>query len=102
MTGDKLKVELADNEEKILSLSEQHETDLDEFMTFAFDFLSNKGSRFFELTAEDMKRCKQLVFTGKIYVDENKNVYTNDVSAIFSGQTSKKDAEASSKSLLVR
>ena len=46
-----------------------------------------------------MKRFKQLVFIGKIYVNENKNAYTNDISAIFNGQTNKKDAEASQKSL---
>ncbi len=64
--------------------------------------LSIKGSRFFELTAEDMKRCKQLVFTGKIYVDENKNVYTNDISAIFRGREIEKDTEVSLKSNVVR
>lgn len=82
----KLKSELTDNIEKIALLSEQHETDLGEFLDFAFSFLDNKGRRFFELSGEDMKRCKQLVFTGKIYVDENKNVYTHDISSIFRGR----------------
>ena len=72
------------------------------FATASSNVLSIKGSRFFELTAEDMKRCKQLVFTGKIYVDENKNVYTNDISAIFSGREIEKDTEVSLKSNLVR
>ena len=51
---------------------------------------------------EDMKRCKQLVFTGKIYVDKNKNVYTNDISAIFSGREIEKDTEVSLKSNVVQ
>lgn len=98
----KLKTELANNEENIASLSDQHETDLDEFLAFAFDFLDNKGKRFFELSGEDMRRCKQLVFTGKIYVDENKNVYTHDISPIFSSQSNKKDLPKSEKSFVVR
>lgn len=49
-----------------------------------------------------MKRCKQLVFPAQIYVDADKKVYTNEISAIFRGGTNKKDAEASQKSLLVR
>ena len=72
------------------------------FAIASSNVLSIKGSRFFELTAEDMKRCKQLVFTGKIYVDENKNVYTNDISPIFSGGGKKKDLSETEKSFLVR
>lgn len=87
---EKLKAEFAENEDKIAVLSEQHETDLAEFLDFSFNFLSNKGGRFFELSGEDMKRCKQLLFTGKIYVDENKNVYTHNISSIFRGQSNKK------------
>ncbi len=98
----KLKSELADNIEKIALLSEQHETDLGEFLGFAFGFLDNKGRRFFELSGEDMKRCKQLVFTGKIYVDDDKNVYTHNISSIFRGQDIEKDTEVSLKSNLVR
>lgn len=97
-----LKAELADNEEKISLLGEQHEADLGEFLDFAFGFLNNKGRRFFELSREDMKRCKQLVFTGKIYVDENKNVYTHNISSIFRGREIEKDTEVSLKSNVVR
>ena len=49
-----------------------------------------------------MKRCKQLLFTGKIYVDAEKNVYTNEISSIFRGEKNKRDALASQKSNLVR
>lgn len=98
----KLKAELADNEYQVGLLGSQHENDLDEFLTFAFDFLGNKGKRFFELSGSDMKWCKQLVFTGKIYVDAEKNVYTHDISPIFRGETNKKDAKASLKSNVVR
>lgn len=99
---EKLKIELSDNNEKILILNDQHEDDLDDFLAYAFDFISDKGSKFFELSGEDMKRCKQLLFTGKIYVDAEKNVYTSEISSIFRGQESKRDALASQKSNVVR
>jgi hypothetical protein len=91
----------ADNEDKIVLLSEQREADLAEFLDFSFGFLNNKGRRFFELSGEDMKRCKQLLFTGKIYVDADKNVYTQDISSIFRGQSNKKDLPETEKSSLV-
>lgn len=99
---EKLKTELASNEEKINLLSEQHETDLGEFLDFALGFLDDKGRRFFELSGEDMKRCKQLIFAGKIYVDTDKNVYTHDISRIFRGQELEKDTEVSLKSNMVQ
>lgn len=98
----KLKGELSDNEEKIVRLHERQDNDLGEFLGFAFGFLGDKGRHFFELTDEDMKRCKQLVFPAEIYVDKNKNVYTNEISAIFRGQNIEKDTEASLKSNVVR
>lgn len=99
---DKLKAELAENQEKIELLGEQHETDLSEFLEFAFGFLDNKGRRFFELSGTDMKRCKQLVFTGKIYVDADKKVYTHNISSIFRGAEKKEDLPITEKSSLVR
>ena len=98
----KLKLELISNKEKIELLSNQHEKDLDQFMDFAFDFICDKGGQFFELSGEDMKRCKQLLFTGKIYVDAEKNVYTNEISSIFRGEKNKRDALASQKSNVVQ
>lgn len=100
---EKLKANLIDNQEKIDLLGDQHETDLDDFLEFAFGFLSDKGRRFFELAnGTDMKRCKQLLFTGKIYVDADKNVYTHDISPIFRYNTNKKDLPETEKSFMVR
>lgn len=99
---EKLKTELSINNEKIEALKDQHVDDLDEFLAFAFDFISDKGSRYFELSGEDMIRCKQLIFPGKIYVDAERNVYTNEISSIFRGEDNKRDAVASQKSNLVR
>ena len=86
----------------IADLRNQNDNDLKEFLDFAFAFLGDKGKHFFDLTEVDMKRCKQLVFPAEIYVDENKNVYTNEISIIFGGQNIEKDTEVSLKSNLVR
>ncbi len=96
------KAKVDDNLAKIELLSEQHENDLSQFLEFAFTFLSDKGGKFFELSGTDMKRCKQLLFTGKIYVDENKNVYTQNISPIFRYESNKKDLSENEKSLMVR
>lgn len=97
-----LKAQIADNKERLTLLSSQHEADLDNFMTFAFDFLGDKGKKFFKLTVEDMKRCKQLLFMGKIYVDHEINIYTHDLSPIFRGSENEKDTEVSSNSRMVQ
>lgn len=98
----RLKVEQQANEDRIVELRNQNDSDLQEFLDFALSFLDDKGKRFFDLTEEDMKRCKQLVFPAQIYVDADKNVYTNEISAIFRGGTNKKDTVVSSKSNVVR
>ena len=98
----RLKKEHQDNEGQIAVLRNQNDNDLKEFLDFAFGFLDDKGKHFFDLTEEDTKRCKQLVFPAQIYVDEKKNVYTNEVSAIFRGKDIERDTEVSLKSNLVR
>lgn len=98
----RLKTERQTNEDRIVELRNQNDSDLQKFLDFAFSFLDDKGKRFFDLTEEDMNRCKQLVFPSQIYVNADKNVYTNEISAIFRGETNKKDTVVSSKSNLVR
>jgi hypothetical protein len=68
----------------ILELRNQNDSDLQEFLDFALGFLDDKGKQFFDLTEEDMKRCKQLVFPAQIYVDSEK-MFTPMKSVQFSG-----------------
>ena len=98
----RLQAEHKENESKVEDLRNQNDNDLQEFLDFAFAFLDDKGKHFFELSEVDMKRCKQLVFPAEIFVDKNKNVYTNEISAIFRGQSIEKDTEVSLKSNVVR
>lgn len=99
---EKHKAELVDNQEKIELLSEQHESDLGEFLDFAFGFLSDKGRRYFDLSVAHRNWCTQMLFTGKIYVTENRKVYTQNISPIFSGGGNKKDLSETEKSFMVR
>ncbi|MCA9301104.1 recombinase family protein [Candidatus Saccharibacteria bacterium] len=98
---EKHKMEIADNQEKIEILGEQHESDLAEFLDFAFSFLNDKGRRYFELSVAQRNWCTQMLFTGKIYVTENRKVYTQNISPIFSGGGNKKDLSETEKSFLV-
>ena len=98
---EKHKAEIADNQEKIEVLGEQHESDLAEFLDFAFGFLNDKGRRYFELSVAQRNWCTQMLFTGKIYVTENRKVYTQNISPIFSGGGNKKDLSETEKSFLV-
>ena len=43
-----------------------------------------------------------MLFTGKIYVDTNGKVYTQDISPIFRGRDNKKDLPETEKSFMVQ
>ena len=57
---------------------------------------------FFTLTPEDAKKCKQILFPAGFYMDDNKNVYTPEISPLIRLVTNKKDAEASDFTRMVR
>ena len=46
--------------------------------------------------------CTQMLFTGKIYVTENRKMYTQNISPIFSGGGNKKDLSKTEKSFMVQ
>lgn len=99
---EKHKAELANNQEKIDLLSEQHESDLGEFLDFALSFLDDKGKRFFDLSVAHKNWCTQMIFTGKIYVDTNGKVYTHDISPILRYKKDPVGSAFAEKSHLVR
>jgi DNA invertase Pin-like site-specific DNA recombinase len=98
----KRKEEISELEEHLERLKAHAESDHERFLTFAFDFIENMGSRFLEISPENRLRCKQIVFPGGIYLNKNNKVYTPEISLLYRLATKKKDAEASSNSLLVR
>lgn len=99
---EKHKAELTDNQEKIDLLSEQHESDLGEFLNFALSFLDDKGKRFFDLSVEHKNWCTQMVFTGKIYVDTDGKVYTHEISPILRYKKDPVGSAFAEKSHMVR
>lgn len=54
------------------------------------------------LSPENRLRSKELVFPGRFYVNENKKVYTPEISPLITLAIKKKDTEVSDNSHLVR
>lgn len=96
------KKEIENIRDEIDKLAIQEDSDLDEFLEFAFDFIAQMGKRFFEVSKENRIRCKQLAFPGGIQVDSDKKVYTPEISELFRLGTSKKDPSRPSFNDLVR
>lgn len=91
-------------EEKLDDLVASCETDKLEFMKFAFDFIDHTGRHFLKpyVSRENRVQCKQLLFPAGIMIDQKEKVYTPEISIFYRLATTKKDAEASDNSLMVR
>ncbi|HEX7259320.1 MAG TPA: recombinase family protein, partial [Candidatus Saccharimonadia bacterium] len=98
----KKKKEIKDLDDELDSLTNEAESDREEFLRFAFDFVEDMGSNFLEITPENRARCKQIIFPAGFYWDSSNKVYTPEVSTLIRLAAKKKDAEASDNSLLVR
>lgn len=99
---DKKKVNISTLEDELDNLRLKADADKERFLTFAFDFVRNLGSNFLDLSPQNRALCKELVFPGGFYLNENKKVYTPQISPLITLATKKKDAEASDNSHLVR
>lgn len=98
----KKKAEIEKLEDELEKLSSDVDSDKEQFLRFAFEFVENMGSRFLELTHEDRLRCKQVVFPAGFYLDANNKVYTPEISPLIRLASKKKDLPEPEKSLLVR
>lgn len=72
------------------------------FLKFALNYVDDLATHFFELSREKQLVCKQLLFLAGFWVDENKKVYTPEISELYRLATRKKDTEVSEDSLMVR
>lgn len=72
------------------------------FLKFTLDYVDDLAVHFFELSREKQLECKQLVFPGGYWVDENKKVYTPEISEFYRLATNKKDLPETEKSSMVR
>lgn len=97
-----MKLEVVRLEKELPQITEKANKDRDRFLTFAFDFINNMGSRFLEIDQEDRLRCKQVVFPAGFYLDAENNVYTPEISPLITLATTKKDTEVSNNVQMVR
>lgn len=102
---EKKKEQIAKLEGQRFELENVAETDKDEFLQFAYDFIENMSTNFLDtdlVSKENRVRCKQIVFPAGFYMNENKKVYTPEISILYRLATNKKDTEVSLDSHLVR
>ena len=102
MSIHKKEEEIAKLEEQLESLQSKSDDDWQKFLRFAFDFVDQMETTFLETSQENRLRCKQIMFPAGFYVNENKKVYTPEISPLITLVANKKDAKASNNSHLVR
>ncbi len=86
----KIKAEITDVGIQIAKDSDV-DAEFDEFAEFALDYTENLRKRWWDLPDKQLDECKQLVFKDKIIVQPSGNVYTPDLSYIYTLITNKKD-----------
>lgn len=99
------KEEVLEFEKELTRIEASAEDDRNEFLTFAFQFIDDIGSNFLDpilVSQENRLRCKQILFPAGFCWDENKNVYTPEISELYRLVTKKKSTEVLKDSHLVR
>lgn len=89
-------------EDKLFESENKSKENYSKFIEFAFDFIQNMGDDFFVRNPSNMKKCKQLYFPRSFYLNENKKVYTPEVSPIIRLVSKQKEADVPQKSNMVR
>ena len=75
--------------------------DLVEFISFSVGFLERQTENWWNLSYEDMVRCKDLLYPQGFSIDYNKKVYTPEISPILCLKQQKNESKNDSKSCLV-
>lgn len=73
-----------------LSTAQNTEMESEDFVKFAFDFAAWLRDKWWSLSVEDVKRGEQILFNGKIYMDNTTNVHPSELSSIYRLGTNKK------------
>jgi DNA invertase Pin-like site-specific DNA recombinase len=97
-----MKIEVIEKKEELSILDQKAETDKDNFLKFAFDFVNNMGKNFLSISPENRIRCKQIIFPAGFCMDAEKNVYTPEISPLIRLVSNIKDLPESEKSSMVR
>lgn len=77
------------------------ENDFVEFVGFSMEFVEGLRERFWELDAEHLGWCKQLLFPEGFSISQDKKVYTSKISDFYRLTSNQKDPERSSESNMV-
>ena len=77
------------------------EEDFIEFVDYSIDFIEDLRTRFWELDAEHLRWCKQLLFPDGFSLSRDKKVYTPKISDFYRLAATKEDPEGSSESNMV-
>lgn len=86
----KIKVKFAEVD-VLISENSNVDNEFDEFASFALDYTDDLRKRWWELPGEKLQECKHLVFRNKIIVQPDGNVYTPDLSLIYTLQMKNDD-----------
>ncbi len=101
MSITKKKAETADLEEQLDKLSVKMSSDKDQFIKFAFDYVENMSSKYFDISRENRLRCKQVIFPAGFYINVDNKVYTPKVSLLYRLATVEMNGDETGKTLLV-
>jgi DNA invertase Pin-like site-specific DNA recombinase len=98
------KQEVEQLKENLSKLRQNADGDQERFIEFALGFARSMGSRFLDpsLSQENRLKCKQIIFPGGFWINDNKKVYTPQISPLIRLASNKKDLPEIEKSSLVR
>jgi DNA invertase Pin-like site-specific DNA recombinase len=91
----KKKDEVIELEVQLEKLTHEAADDKEDFLRFAFDFVEDMGSKFFDISEVNRLRCKQVIFPAGFYWNAKNKVYTPEISPLIRLAATKKDAETS-------
>lgn len=97
---DKVDADIKEIEQELCEVGDV-EQDFNEFVDFSIDTVENMRKNFWNLDAEHLEWCKQLLFPQGFSVSQDKKVYTPELSIFYRLKDKQKDSEESSLSNMV-
>ena len=88
----KIKAEIAEVDIELANAGDPDD-DFNEFVDFSLNYVDDLNASWWDLTPDRRERCKQLTFSGGIYIDKNKRVSTPLLSAIYRYEAMKKEPQ---------
>lgn len=99
---ERLKEECSELELKYETYDATNLEEKERFLEFALKFANDISKNFMNLPKARLLQCKQMLFPAGFWIDENKNVYTPEVSLIYSVMIIQKDPLDGKESSMVR